>query len=51
MYWFLFNVRCHEMHQSNVQKSMACEAMDNKAVAMQSSVDSLNADIKKLSSE
>lgn len=39
------------MHQNNVSKSLACKEMDEKATAMQSKVDSLDADIKKLTSE
>lgn len=39
------------MHQKNVNKSTECKEMDDNAAAMQSSVDSLNGDIKKLTSE
>ncbi|XP_060847135.1 uncharacterized protein LOC132926762 [Rhopalosiphum padi] len=42
---------CQEMHQKNVKKSSECKEMDENATAMQSSVDTLNGDIKKLTSE
>ncbi len=42
---------CQEMHQKHVKKSSECKEMDENATAMQSSVDTLKGDIKKLTSE
>jgi len=42
---------CQEINQKNAKKSTSCNEMDKKAVLLQSDVDSLNGDIKKLTSE
>lgn len=46
-----FNFSCQDMQQKNISKSLACKEMEEKAVLLQSNVDSLNNDLKKLTSE
>lgn len=46
-----FNFSCQEMQRNNINKSVACKELDEKCTAMQSDVDSLNNDIKMLTSE
>lgn len=48
---YKFHFSCQDMHQKNINKSLACKEMEEKAMLLQSNVDSLNNDIKKLTSE
>lgn len=47
----LITYSCQEMQQNNMKQSAICKEVDEKSVAIQSSVDSLNVDIRKLKSE
>lgn len=47
----VFNFSCQQMKQTNVKKSMVCNEMDDKSSTIQSHINSLNSDIKKLTSE
>lgn len=46
-----FHFSCQDMQQKNTNKSLACKEMEEKADLLQSNIDSLNNDIKKLTSE
>ncbi|XP_015370303.1 PREDICTED: uncharacterized protein LOC107166237 [Diuraphis noxia] len=49
--FFLCIFSCQEMHQKNANKTSECKEMDENATAIQSSVDSLDDDLQKLTSE
>lgn len=42
---------CQELHQNNINKSLSLEEVNKKATEMQSRVDSLDDDIKRMTSE